>query len=84
MSTLGANSTKILVVDDHPMVRAGLQSMLDTEPDLVVVGEAGTAACAVRQARIWQPEVILIFTYRIRMASRRWHRSRRRRLTRVS
>ena len=60
MNTSGSHTIKILVVDDHPMVRAGLQSMLHTDPDLVVVGEAETAADAVAQANTLQPEVILL------------------------
>lgn len=62
MTTLHANAIQIhiLVVDDHPMVRAGLQSMLHTDPELMVVGEAETAADAVAQAKTLQPEVILL------------------------
>lgn len=60
MSPLESNPIKILVVDDHPMVRAGLRNMLQTDPDLVVVGEAETAADAVTQADTLQPEVILL------------------------
>lgn len=62
MTTLDANATKIriLLVDDHPMVRTGLQSMLHTDPELMVVGEADTAADAAAQAQTLQPEVILL------------------------
>ena len=40
-------SIKILAVDDHPLIRAGLVSFLATEPGLDVVGEAGNGAEAV-------------------------------------
>jgi DNA-binding NarL/FixJ family response regulator len=50
----------ILLVDDHPVVRAGLRGMLDAEPDLSVVGEAGSGAEAVALANATDPDVILM------------------------
>ena len=41
---------RILLVDDHPVVRHGLRGMLDAEPDLTVVGEASSGAAGVAAA----------------------------------
>ena len=53
-------STKVLLVDDHPVVREGLRGMIDAEPDLIVVGEAGSGAEAVAMAESLRPDVILM------------------------
>lgn len=52
--------TRVLVVDDHAVVRAGLTLLLERHDDYEVVGEAGTADDAISQARIQQPDVILL------------------------
>ncbi|MCY4513668.1 MAG: response regulator transcription factor [Candidatus Tectomicrobia bacterium] len=51
---------RILIADDHPVVREGLRSMLFTVDDMQVVGEASTGAEAVSQARVLQPDVVLL------------------------
>jgi two-component system, NarL family, response regulator NreC len=51
---------KVLIVDDHALLRAGLRSQLEREPGLVVAGEADTAERAVVMARKLQPDVILL------------------------
>ena len=51
---------RILVVDDHPVVRDGLVSMLATQPDLEVVGAAGTGPEAVQRATSLKPDVMLV------------------------
>ena len=50
----------IMLVDDHPVVREGLRGMLEAEPDLTVVGEAGSGDEAVALAWVKQPDVILM------------------------
>jgi two-component system response regulator NreC len=51
---------RILVVDDHALVRAGLRVLLDTEPDLRVVGEAATGEEGVRLAAELKPDVVVM------------------------
>ena len=53
-------STKVLIVDDHAVVRAGLKLLVDAEDDLEAVGEAGTARDAVFEARSLNPDVVLL------------------------
>jgi DNA-binding NarL/FixJ family response regulator len=51
---------RLLLVDDHPVVREGLRGMLAGEPDLEVVGEAGDGEEAVRVAAALKPDVVLM------------------------
>ena len=60
MNMAGEPRVRILIVDDHPMVREGLRGMLSTASNLEVVGEAGTAHDAVVQAKALQPDIILL------------------------
>jgi two-component system response regulator NreC len=53
-------SVRILIVDDHAVVRSGLRLLLEAEEDLEPVGEAGNARDAVFQARTLKPDVILM------------------------
>jgi DNA-binding NarL/FixJ family response regulator len=51
---------RVLVVDDHPVVRQGLRTFLDLQDDITVVGEAGDAAAAVVAAVDTTPDVVLL------------------------
>jgi two-component system, NarL family, response regulator NreC len=53
-------STRVLVVDDHTLVRSGLRLLLEAEDDLHVDDEAGDAEQAIRLARLHKPDVILL------------------------
>jgi DNA-binding NarL/FixJ family response regulator len=51
---------RILLVDDHPVVRMGLRGMLDAEPDLTVIGEASSGSAGVTQAVALNPDIVLM------------------------
>ena len=51
---------KILIVDDHAIVRMGLASLLGTRPEYEVVGDAGNGEAALRKASRLKPDVILL------------------------
>ena len=51
---------RLLIVDDHQLVRSGLRRLLEAEEDFDVEDEAGTAYDAVRLARLHKPDVILL------------------------
>jgi DNA-binding NarL/FixJ family response regulator len=52
--------TRVLLVDDHDIVRLGLMTLLNDQPDMEVVGEASTSAEAVKEAEKLDPDVILM------------------------
>lgn len=54
------DTIRILLADDHPVVRDGLAAMLATQADFEVVGEAGTGAEAVAEALRLRPDVVLM------------------------
>ena len=60
MSQAERNRIRVVIADDHPVVREGLRSLLLTAADVEVVGEAGTGAEAVAQAQALRPEVMLL------------------------
>ena len=51
---------RVLVTDDHAILRTGLTALLDRENDMTAVGEAATAEQAVLKARALQPDVVLL------------------------
>jgi len=51
---------RVLLVDDHAVVRSGLRLVLEREDDMEVVGEAGSADEGVRVARLEKPDVVLL------------------------
>lgn len=53
-------STRIFILDDHELVRKGLRTFLDREPDLLVVGEAGTLADALPLVARLHPHLMLL------------------------
>jgi len=55
-----AERIRVLVVDDHPVVRQGLRTFLDLQPDLEVVGEAADGPACVQAAQELRPDVVLL------------------------
>jgi NarL family two-component system response regulator LiaR len=51
---------RLLIADDHAIVREGLRALIDTEPEMELVGEAADGVEAVLKARALQPDVILL------------------------
>jgi DNA-binding NarL/FixJ family response regulator len=51
---------RVIIADDHPVVRDGLCAMLDTQPDIEVVGEATTGAEALDMVRSLRPDLVLM------------------------
>ncbi|MGO2847269.1 MAG: response regulator, partial [Microbacterium gubbeenense] len=52
-------TTTVLLVDDHPVVRSGLRAVLDSAPELSVIGEAATGEEAIALASHLRPDVVL-------------------------
>ncbi|HEX6340975.1 response regulator transcription factor [Umezawaea sp.] len=53
-------STRVLVCDDQPLVRTGYTTVLSSQPDLEIVGEAANGVEAVEQARRLRPDVVIM------------------------
>ena len=61
---------KVLIVDDHTLVRYGISCLLEEQEGFLVVGQAGNGFEAVQIAREMQPDIILIFPAPHRPATR--------------
>ena len=55
-----SESIRVLIADDHPLIRAGLCTALQTEPDIVVAGEASDGDEVQRQCAALQPDVLVL------------------------
>jgi DNA-binding NarL/FixJ family response regulator len=58
--SLTTSTIRILVADDHPIVRDGLVAVLASQPDFLVVGQASTGLEVVDQVRRLQPDIVLL------------------------
>ncbi len=55
-----SNPIRVLVVDDHLVVRKGIRALLATEPDIEVVGEASNGGEAIREVNQLQPDIVIM------------------------
>ena len=55
-----ANQIRVLIVDDHEVVREGLRALLRRRPQLAVVGEADSVASAIEEAKRTEPDVVIM------------------------
>lgn len=53
-------SIRILIIDDHPIVRDGLQAVLETQPDFKIIGEAGNGEQGLQAYQTLQPDLVLL------------------------
>lgn len=57
---MSEQTIRILIADDHPVFRFGLRALLESQPDMMVLGEAESGAEAVQMAQSLQPNVVLM------------------------
>jgi DNA-binding NarL/FixJ family response regulator len=57
---MSAQAIRVLVADDHTIVRSGIRHVLESEPDFKVVGEAGSGAEAISLAAQLRPDVVVL------------------------
>ena len=58
--TGSAQTVRVVIVDDHAVVRAGIRALIETQEDLLVVGEAADSATAIDVVTDTQPDVVLM------------------------
>lgn len=56
----GTDTINVFLLDDHEIVRRGVRELLESEPDIIVVGEAGTAASALARIPALKPDVAVL------------------------
>src|ERR1700751_3982206 len=54
------SAIRILVVDDHPVVRQGVAGLVGGEPDMSIVGQAANGREAIQQFRVHRPDIVLM------------------------
>ncbi len=54
------NTLRVLLVDDHEIVRTGLRMLFQAEPDIVIVGEAGSGEAAIAAVAALKPDVVVM------------------------
>ncbi|KAF3886087.1 MULTISPECIES: response regulator transcription factor [Nostocales] len=59
-TSVQSNLIRVLIADDHPVVRQGLAVMIEREPDLLVIAQAGDGISAIEMFREYQPDVTLM------------------------
>ena len=60
MTAMASDDVRILLIDDHPLLRKGVAQLIDEEDGLVVVGEAGTGQKGIELAEQLEPDLILL------------------------
>ncbi|GAA6619356.1 response regulator [Scytonema sp. NUACC26] len=59
-SVVQSNLIRVLIADDHPVVRQGLAAMIEREPDMIVIAQASDGRSAIEMFREYQPDVTLM------------------------
>ncbi|MCK5071374.1 MAG: response regulator transcription factor [Desulfocapsa sp.] len=55
-----ANKTSVVIIDDHPVIRHGIRSVIDKQPDMITVGESDSAPKALPMIQKTQPDVAIL------------------------
>ncbi len=58
--TMQPETVRVLLVDDHPLMRKGLRTLLESDPDLTVIGEAEDGEAAIEQVRALTPDIVVM------------------------